>query len=77
MQHLSLFTTRLRDACAQIPHVPRALAMVWTAAHGWTVAWLILLVIQGLLPVAMVYLTRSLVDSLVAIMDQGASWSVA
>jgi ATP-binding cassette subfamily B protein len=49
-----------------IPHLPRALQLVWAAARGWTVAWGALLVVQGLLPAATVYLTRSLVNALVA-----------
>jgi len=39
------------------------------------VAWLALLVIQGLLPAATVYLTRALVNSLVAVVSSGGSWA--
>ncbi len=46
--------------------MPRALGLVWDGARGWTVAWGILLVVQGLLPAATVYLTRALVNALVA-----------
>jgi len=41
----------------QLPYLPRALRLVWNAAPRWTAAWLFLLVGQGLLPVALVYLT--------------------
>jgi len=64
--------TRLRNALARIPHLARALALVWAAAQGWTIAWALLLAIQGLLPVATVYLVRLLVDSLVAAAGTGA-----
>jgi ATP-binding cassette, subfamily B, bacterial len=37
-------------------------------------AWLILLVLEGLLPAALVYLSRSLVDSLAAAIGTGWSW---
>jgi ATP-binding cassette, subfamily B, bacterial len=37
-------------------------------------AWLILLVLEGLLPAALVYLSRSLVDSLTAAIGAGWSW---
>lgn len=67
-------TTKLRDALAQLPYLPRALALVWTAARGWTVAWAVLLLVQGLLPVATVTLTRLLVDSLVAAVGSGGAW---
>ena len=48
--------------------------LVWNAARGWTVAWVALLILQGLLPVVTVYLTRLLVDSLVAAVNAGGSW---
>ncbi len=47
---------------SQLPHLPRALDLVWRAAPRWSAVWSLLLVIQGLLPVAMVYLTRTVVD---------------
>ena len=50
----------------QMPHLPRALALVWKAAPGWTTLWAVLLIVQGLLPVALVYLTRTVVDRLAA-----------
>ena len=65
---------RLRSAVAQFFHLPQAFRLVWAAARGWTLAWVILLIIQGILPAATVYLTRLVVDSLVAAMKAGASW---
>jgi len=50
---------------ALLTHVSRALKLVWTPAPGWTAAWTVLLVIQGILPAVTVYLTGVLVDSLV------------
>jgi ATP-binding cassette, subfamily B, bacterial len=47
---------------------------VWTPAPGWTMLWSILLVVQGLLPVATVHLTRLLVDSLVPSMAGNGTW---
>ncbi len=58
----------------QLPFVPRALRLVWDAAGWWSTAWLILLVVQGLLPVALVFLTRVVVDRLAAAAGAGASW---
>lgn len=58
---------RLRRAAAHLPYVPRALALVWHAAGRWTVAWGAVLLAQGLLPVATVYLTRAAVNRLVAV----------
>ncbi len=62
---------RLAKLRSQLPFVPRALRLVWAAAPAWTVASAALVVVQGLLPVAQVYLTKAVVDSLVATV-QGA-----
>jgi ATP-binding cassette subfamily B protein len=62
-----------RAQIAQLRHVPAALGLVWTAASRWTVATVLLLVVQGLLPVCTVYLTRSLVNALVAVTGKGVS----
>ncbi|WP_249067882.1 ABC transporter ATP-binding protein [Argonema antarcticum] len=59
---------------SQLPYLSRSLNLVWTSARNWTIAWAILLVVQGLLPVATVYLTQQLVDSLVAALGAGADW---
>src|SRR5687768_6578228 len=71
---LNILRTKLRGVRAQIPYVPRTLALVWTAARNWAVAWAVLLIAQGLLPVATVYLTRGLVDGLVAAAEAGGAW---
>ena len=63
----------VREALAHLSYVPRALRLAWSPAPGWTLAWVTLLVVQGSLPVAIVSLTRLLVDSLVATMGAGAS----
>jgi ATP-binding cassette subfamily B protein len=57
---------RLLKFLAQLSHLPSTFQLIWTAARGWTVGWACLLVVEGLLPGAAVYLTRPLVDSLSA-----------
>ncbi len=69
-----LLLSKLRSAARQLPYLAPALSLVWSAARPWTLAWLVLLVVQGLLPVATVYLTRALVDSLVGAVGVGGSW---
>jgi ATP-binding cassette subfamily B protein len=66
---------KLRIGFSQLPYLLRALGLVWEAARRWTIVWFLLLVIQGLLPVAIVYLTRSLVNNLVTVLQADASWS--
>ena len=50
----------------QLPAGRRALALVWRAAGGWTVAWGILLVALGLIPAGQALLLRALFNRLVA-----------
>lgn len=62
----SLIRLKLSGALAQLPHVSQALKLVWAASRRWTAAWAALLVVQGVLPVANVYLVKLLVDRLVS-----------
>ena len=70
-----ILSSKLRVGFAQLPHLVRALVLVWDAASRWTLAWFALLVIQGLLPVVTVYLTRALVDNLVVALQADDTWS--
>jgi ATP-binding cassette, subfamily B, bacterial len=56
---------RVNQVAEQLPLLPRAFSLVQQAAKGWFIVWTILLLLQGLLPVAVVYLSRSVVNSLV------------
>ncbi|HEX5417403.1 MAG TPA: ABC transporter ATP-binding protein [Chloroflexota bacterium] len=67
-------SAKLRRALDHLPYVSHALRLVWRAAKRWTIAWVTLLLVQGLLPVATVYLTRTLVDSLVAAREARGDW---
>jgi ATP-binding cassette subfamily B protein len=71
----TLLRTKLRIGFAQLPYLGRALVLVWNAAQGWTAIWLVLLTIQAFLPIATVYLSRALVNRLVAFLQTDASWS--
>ncbi len=53
----------LRD---QLPYLVRAVGLVRDAAGRLSILWLAVLTVEGLLPAATVFLTRALVDSLVA-----------
>jgi ATP-binding cassette subfamily B protein len=62
----SILRAKYRKLAAQFPYFPQALRLVWSAAPRYATLWAALLVFQGLLPIATVYLTRSLVNALVA-----------
>jgi len=68
---MDLVKDRIHNAFDLWPSILRAFKLVWHAAPRWTSVWLFLLIIQGLLPVATVYLTKYLVNSLVALIDGG------
>src|SRR5436309_11811870 len=57
-----------------LPYVFRTLTLVWHAAPNWTAAWIALLLAQGFLPVAIVYLTQPLVNGITAAVASGGNW---
>ncbi len=73
-QTFQLLLPRLRKALSQLPYLPQTFALVWTAARTWTLVWGVLLLAQGLLPVATVYVTRWLVNSMVGAIQAGGNW---
>lgn len=68
---MSFYRTRLLRAGRQARHLPAALRLVWQAAPGWTLLWIGLLVLQGILPVTLVFITRAVVNALVAVTNSG------
>jgi ATP-binding cassette subfamily B protein len=69
-----ILDSKLRKALAQLPNLPRALALVWHVARPWTIGWVLLLIVQGLLPAAIVFLTKLFVDDLVRALRSDFSW---
>lgn len=68
---------RFRKALRQLPYLRRAMALVWESSRGWTLAWGGLLVVGGMLPVALVFLTRALVDGIAALAGAGGGLTAA
>jgi ATP-binding cassette, subfamily B, bacterial len=73
MPKMSL-SAKFSRAADRFSDLPKTFRLVWEASAPWTSAWLVLLVIQGFLPVATVYLTRTVVNSLTQAMGAGVSW---
>src|SRR5689334_20483573 len=71
----AVIATKLAGALAQLRFVPRAWALVRAAAGRWPLVWLALLLAQGLVPVAIVYLTKPLVDAVALAISQPIDWS--
>ncbi|MEM8808777.1 MAG: ABC transporter ATP-binding protein [Cyanobacteria bacterium P01_G01_bin.38] len=53
----------------------KTFVLVWSASGYWTLIWILVLVIQGLLPAASVALSRWLVDNLVEVVGKGVEWA--
>ena len=62
------------DAAVKLSHLARVYGLIARAAGRLTLVWAILLIVQGLLPVALVYLTKPLVDGVQAALGRGVSW---
>lgn len=73
-ERLSATRSRVQALLDQFPYVPRSLALLWKSTGLWTLVWSLLLVLQGVLPVAMVYLTQWIVDGVVEAVAAGGSW---
>ncbi len=71
---LSEFKAKLRAALAQLPYLPRALFLVWSASRKLAGIRVVVLFMQGVLPVAAVHLTRLLVNDLVGAVRSAATW---
>jgi ATP-binding cassette subfamily B protein len=70
----STLKQKLRKLLSQLPWLSRGLVLAWQSSRRWTIAWLVLLVLEGVVPVGLVYLTKLLVDALVAATRNGANW---
>jgi ATP-binding cassette subfamily B protein len=65
----------LRSGWDLLSYLPRTLKLVWEAASPWMIAWAALIVLQGLLPGASVYLTKWILDATSSAIGQGLAWS--
>ena len=74
-ESIRLLRAKLLGAAWQFQYLPRALRLVWAAAGNWSLLWLALICAQGVVPVAIVYLSRPLVDHLAATVGSGAGSS--
>jgi ATP-binding cassette subfamily B protein len=66
---------KLKSFFDNVRALPWGLALVWRCAPGWTLVWLALIGVQGLLPIATVYLTREVVDAVAGAVGHGLAWA--
>ena len=55
---------KFRKVKDQLPYLPDTFRLIWRASRPWTMAWACLLILQGLLPIALVYLTGTLANDI-------------
>ena len=67
-------TAKLKNSLTQMVYLRRIFSLLWGACKAYTVVWTFLLVIQGLLPVAIVIFSRMIVDTLVNAIGSGGTW---
>ena len=68
-----MFERSLRELLRKIATVRRGLGLVWHSARGWTLAWVVLLLIQGLVPALQIQLTRTVINRLSSV-ALGGDW---
>ena len=62
-------TKSTREKIINTLRLKRALSLVWQSAPGWTLVSAFLVVLQGILPLASLYLMKLIVDSVTAGMN--------
>ncbi len=70
----SFLSTKIKRYFEILSNLPRGLKMVWEAGKGWMILQGILSIIKGILPAALVYITKLFVDSLVTTINKGQNY---
>lgn len=60
----------LKQRLHQIFDLRRAVQLVWKAAPGWTIASLVLLLMQSVLPVVILYTTKLMIDEVTLVLER-------
>ena len=73
--HQSLNGGKMKDKIkklrSQLPYLPKTFRLIWEASRWWTVAWAALLLLGGILPVAVVYLVKPIIDNVSLLAGKG------
>ncbi|NWF57755.1 MAG: ABC transporter ATP-binding protein [Fischerella sp.] len=73
LQGFDILKSKLRSANTLLSDLIKTLSLVWAASGYWTIAWMVMLLVQGLLPAISITLTRQVVDNLVVVAGSGIS----
>jgi ATP-binding cassette, subfamily B, bacterial len=73
LQGLAILKSKLHSVNTVFSHLTKTLRLVWSASGCWTGAWVVMLVVQGVLPAISITLIRQVVDNLVTVSGGGIS----
>lgn len=62
---------KIKKLRSQLPYLPKTFRLIWQASRWWTVAWAALLLLGGILPVAVVYLVKPIIDNVSMLAGKG------
>lgn len=63
----------LKDKLQNALRIDRSLSLVWKASKGWTVLSICLTVVQGILPLAALYIIKLIVDTITIAVQTGSA----
>jgi ATP-binding cassette, subfamily B, bacterial len=72
-----MISTKFKQIHQQLAYLPQTFQLIWQASQRWTIAWILLLIIQGILPAITVSLTQTLVDGLVRVTGSNTALTLA
>lgn len=67
---MNFLTAKTKRIFITLANLPRALTLIRAAGKGWTAAQVLLLLIRGVIPAGLVYLTKLFVDALVLAINE-------
>ncbi len=62
---------KLQKLKAQLPYLPKTIKLIWQASRWWSVLWAALLLLGGILPVAVIYLVKPIIDNVAMLAGKG------
>jgi ATP-binding cassette subfamily B protein len=68
---------QLKRALTEARYLPKTIGLAQAASGRWMPIWLLLLLVQGLLPAFAVFLTKDIVDGLLTAIQSHSGWSAA
>ena len=70
---MKFLVANAKKTFAALLNLPRASKLIWAAGETWMIAQVLLLLVRGVLPAVLVYLTKLFVDALLLAINNGGS----